>query len=472
MPELVSDILYWFNIFVLYYFLSLNTIYLILIILSFIFIRKALKLKKVYDLSGIYKSNLYKSVSILCPAYNEKSTIVDSVYSLLNLHFSNYEVIIINDGSTDDTLEILIKEFELYPVEQFIPQIIKHQPITGVYVSDRYPELTVVDKINGHKADALNAGVNAAKNELICSLDSDSVLESKSLQYMLRAFIEDKDTVAVGGIVRVVNGCSFHNGELKQIKTPDNFWARIQAVEYLRAFIFGRVGWNYFNGLLIISGAFGIFDKKSVIKVGGYLQNTVGEDVELVVRLHRLYRHLNIPYNIKFIPEPVCWTEVPETYKHLQRQRSRWQRGLADTMWRHKKMLFNPRYGLLGFLPVPFFTFYETLGPVIEFLGYITVAVSLIFGIINYEFAILFFIVAILFGMILSIFAIICEEFTYRKYTHSKDILILGLYSFFENFGYRQLHAWWRVKGIVDFIMGKDGWGNMKRKGINKHTVS
>lgn len=468
MPELLNSILYWFNVFILSYFLSLNTIYLILISLSFLYIRQELKIKKVYDLSGIYKSNLYKSVSILCPAFNEKHTISDSIHSLLNLQFSEFEVIVINDGSTDETLEVLIKEFELYQIDRYIPQVITHKPIKGVYASDRHPELLIIDKENGKKADALNAGVNAASKDLICSLDSDSVLESESLQQMLRAFIDNDNTVAVGGIVRVINGCKFRNGELIEIKTPSNFWARIQAVEYLRAFLFGRVGWNYLNGLLIISGAFGIFDRKSVIRVGGYMHDTVGEDLELVVRMHRYFKQIDVPYSIRFIPEPVCWTEVPETYKSLSRQRSRWQRGLADTMWRHKKMLFNPRYGILGFLPVPFYTFFETFGPVIEVVGYITVILSLLLGVIDYQFAILFFIAAILLGMIISILSIICEEFTFRKYPKGTDVLILGIFSFFENFGYRQLHAWWRMRGFFDFMTGKDDWGRMKRKGFSK----
>ncbi len=462
----LSDLLYWFNNMVLVYFFSINTIYLLLITVSFVYIRGQLKTKNVFDLSGIFQSDLYKPVSILSPAFNEEASIVASVRSLLNLEFPEFQVVVINDGSTDRTLEVMIEEFELKPGNRYVPPVIDHKPIRAVYESERYPELLVIDKENGRKADALNAGINAASYDLVCAIDSDSVLESNVLQQMLRVFIEDDDCIAVGGIVRVANGCTFANGELTDIAISNNFWARIQVVEYLRAFLFGRVGWDYLNSLLIISGAFGVFDRNAVMRVGGYLHDTVGEDMELVVRLHRYYREHNLDYKVRFVAEPVCWTEVPESGKVLARQRNRWQRGFLDSMWRHKKMLFNPRYGHLGFFAVPFFLFFEGLGPIIEVAGYITVIIALLTGAVNIQFAILFLTVAILLGVILSLASVICEEMTFRRYPRIRDVLIMTLYAFIENFGYRQIHAWWRLRGVIDFFRGNQEWGKMTRTGF------
>lgn len=448
------------------YFLTINLVYLVLIIISFFYIRRQMGQKEVFSLSGLFSSNLYNPISILAPAYNEESTVVASVRSLLQLQFPNYEVIVINDGSKDKTMEVLIDTFKLKRVDRYVPLILSHKPIKGIYKSDLYPELLVVDKENGRKADALNAGINVSRNDLICSIDADSVLEPKVLQSMIRTFIEDDTTIAVGGIVRIANDCVFENNELKEIRMPKSFLGRIQVVEYLRAFLFGRVGWDYLDSLLIISGAFGLFDRKAVLKVGGYLHDTVGEDMELVVRLHRYYRENKIPYRVRFVPEPVCWTEVPEDKAVLSRQRNRWQRGLADTLWRHRKMMFNPTYGRLGFFAMPFFFFIEMLGPIVEVGGYVFLFLSWVFGALNVEFAIVFLTASVLLGMVLSVASVLCEEFTYRRYPDIKHIFLMFGYALLENFGYRQMHSWWRLMGLVDFIKGNKSWGEMTRRGL------
>lgn len=448
------------------YFLTINAVYMVLIIISFFYIRRQIGRKDVFSLSGLFSSNLYNPISILAPAYNEESTVVASVRSLLQLQFPNYEVIVINDGSKDRTMQVLIDTFRLRKVDRYVPLIVSHKPIKAIYMSDLYPELLVVDKENGRKADALNAGINVSRNDLICSIDADSVLEPKVLQSMIRTFIEDDTTIAVGGIVRIANDCVFENNELKEIRMPKSFLGRIQVVEYLRAFLFGRVGWDYLDSLLIISGAFGLFDRKAVLKVGGYLHDTVGEDMELVVRLHRYYREHKIPYRVRFVPEPVCWTEVPEDRAVLSRQRNRWQRGLADTLWRHRTMMFNPRYGRLGFFAMPFFFFIEMLGPIVEVGGYVFLFLSWVFGALNVEFAMVFLTASILLGMVLSVASVLCEEFTYRRYPDIKHIFTMFLYALLENFGYRQMHSWWRLMGLVDFLKGNKSWGEMTRKGL------
>lgn len=448
------------------YFMTINIVYLVLIAISFFYIRRQMGQKQVFSLSGLFSSNLYNPISILAPAYNEESTVVASVRSLLQLQFPNYEVIVINDGSKDKTMQVLIENFKLKKVDRYVPLILSHKPIKAIYKSDLYPELLVVDKENGRKADALNAGINVSRNDLICSIDADSVLEPKVLQSMIRTFIEDDTTIAVGGIVRIANDCVFENNELKEIRMPKSFLGRIQVVEYLRAFLFGRVGWDYLDSLLIISGAFGLFDRKAVLKVGGYLHDTVGEDMELVVRLHRYYREHKIPYRVRFIPEPVCWTEVPEDKAVLSRQRNRWQRGLADTLWRHRKMMFNPTYGRLGMFAMPFFFFIEMLGPIVEVGGYVFLFLSWVFGALNVEFAIVFLTASVLLGMVLSVASVLCEEFTYRRYPDIKHIFIMFGYALLENFGYRQMHSWWRLMGLVDFLKGNKAWGEMTRRGL------
>jgi len=461
--DLFLKILLYINVFVFIYFVFVNVSYITLLYFSYVQTKRSRKESKIFRLSGLFDSRLYKSISILAPAYNEEESIIESTRALLNLEFTDYEVIVVNDGSKDETLAKLIDNFKLKKIDRYIPNELKCEPIKAVYGSRHYPNLFVVDKENGRKADALNAGINVSRKDLICAVDSDTLLEPTVLQQMLMAFVANPYTVAVGGVVRVANGCTFNLGEVQKVNTPKTHIARIQAVEYLRSFLFGRTGWDYFDSLLIISGAFGVFDRESVIKVGGYLHDTVGEDMELVVRLHRYYRDRDEKYRIRFLPEPVCWTEVPESWSVLGRQRNRWQRGLADTLWRHRKMMLNPKYGSLGMLAMPFFLLVELLSPIIELSGYVLLAVSLYLGAVNVQFALLFFTAAVLLGMILSVLSVMLEELTFRRYDRMRDVMILILYAFLENFGYRQIHAWWRLKGLIDFLKGNKSWGEMTR---------
>lgn len=455
-----------FNWFFILYFLVVNVVYIVLVIVSFFYIQSQRKYSQVYKLTGLFRSELYKPVSILVPAYNEEANIVSSVEALLQIQFPDFEVVVINDGSTDRTLELLIDHFELREAEPPPNLPIEHKPIKQVYRSRRYGELIVIDKVNGRKADALNAGINLAGKDLICAIDADSILESDVLMKLLRAFVEDDNVIAVGGIVRVANGCTIEDYIVKEVDLPKKYLTRIQSVEYLRAFLFGRVGWDYLRSLLIISGAFGVFDRKAVMAVGGYLEDTVGEDMELVVRLHHHFSDEEIPYEIRFLPEPVCWTEVPEDWEVLGRQRNRWQRGLADTLWRHKAMLFNPKYGRLGMLAMPYFVIFEMFGPIIELSGFAYFFMVIALGNLSSTFVLMFFSVAILLGMLLSVSSVLCEEFTYRRYPSLSDVATLTLYAFLENIGYRQIHTWWRFRGLIDFFRGKKTWGEMLRKGL------
>ncbi|WP_440999040.1 glycosyltransferase [Fodinibius sp. SL11] len=454
------------NWFFLAYFLGVNLVYIGLVVISFFYIRSQQDYFEVYKLTGLFRSELYKPVSILSPAYNEEANIIPSVEALLQIEFPDFEVIVVNDGSTDQTLEKLKDHFELFEVAAPKDLPLDHKPIKQVYRSKRYTELVVVDKVNGRKADALNAGINMARKDLICAIDADSILDSNVLLKLLRAFVENENVIAVGGIVRLANGCNIEDYIVKDVDIPDTFLGRIQSVEYLRAFLFGRVGWDYLESLLIISGAFGVFDRKAVQEVGGYLHDTVGEDMELVVRLHKHFRQKDADYSIRFLPEPVCWTEVPEDWSVLGKQRNRWQRGLADTLWRHKDMLFNPKYGRLGLLAMPYFFFVEMLGPVVELIGFLYFFAIIALGYLNSSFVLMFFSVAILLGMVLSVSAVLCEEFTYRKYPSLGDVSTLSFYALLENIGFRQIHTWWRFKGLIAFLKGDKEWGVMTRKGL------
>lgn len=454
------------NWFFIIYFLIVNVVYITLVIVSYFYIQSQKRYSRVYKLTGLFRSELYKPVSILVPAYNEEANIVSSVEALLQIQFPDFEVVVINDGSSDRTMELLIDHFELREADPPPNLPIEHKPIKQVYRSERYDELVVVDKVNGRKADALNAGINLAAKDLICAIDADSILEPDVLMKLLRAFVEDENVIAVGGIVRVANGCTIEDYIVKEVDMPGKYLPRIQSIEYLRAFLFGRVGWDYMRSLLIISGAFGVFDRKAVMAVGGYLHETVGEDMELVVRLHHYFRDEGLPYEIRFLPEPVCWTEVPEDWEVLGKQRNRWQRGLADTLWRHKGMLFNPKYGRLGMLAMPYFVVVEMFGPVIELTGFAYFFMVLALGHLESTFVLMFFSVAILLGMVLSVSAVLCEEFTYRRYPSLGDVATLTLYAFLENIGYRQIHTWWRFRGLIDFFRGKKTWGDMTRKGL------
>ena len=454
--------------FLIFYVGAINLIYFLLIVIGFFALREARERMSPEERESLLRSPLLPSVAVLAPAYNESATCRESVRAMLNLRYPSHEVIVINDGSKDDTLEVLIDEFKLYRSGRTPSGNLPCKAIRAIYESREPIRLVVIDKENGGKADSLNAGINVARAPLVCAVDSDSLLESDSLLYVVEPFLEDPSTLASGGIIRVVNGCTVAGGQVVEVRAPRRFIPLFQAVEYLRAFLGGRVAFTFLNSLLIISGAFGVFRRDAVLEAGGYRESTVGEDMELIVRLHRLWRETRRPYRIMFVPEPVCWTEVPETLKILKRQRNRWQRGTVDSIGLHKRMLLNPRYGVLGAFAMPYFLLFEMLGPAIELLGYVVTIGGWAFGLISAEIAILFFVVSILFGILLSMSSIVLEELTQRRYPSAGDIGRLFLGSVLENFGFRQLLTVWRTQGLIDGLRGKQGWGAMERRGFGK----
>jgi cellulose synthase/poly-beta-1,6-N-acetylglucosamine synthase-like glycosyltransferase len=386
------------------------------------------------------------------------------------LEYPLYEVIVVNDGSKDKTLEKLRTAFNLYQIPADIEERVPCKKILGVYRSPDNPNLVVVDKINGGKADALNAGINVSRYPLICAIDADSLLEGVSLLRVTKPFLEKPEKmVAVGGIVRVANGCTIEGGCVVRAGLSRAWLPLIQTVEYLRAFLFGRSGWSALNSLLIISGAFSFFRKDVVVAVGGYRQGSLGEDMELVVRIHRYLREQKKEYEILFLPDPICWTEVPESLKTLGRQRNRWQRGLIETLSIHRKMMLNPKYGTVGMFAFPYFVFFEMLSPLVELAGYIVAPISYALGMVDLAFFGLFLTAAILVGVVLSTMSVVLEEISFRRYPGISDIAKLVAASLLENFGYRQLTLLWRLKGTWDYLNGKTAWGKMERKGFARN---
>ena len=458
-----------FNFIILYYVLTINGIYFMQLILSTFSLYNYIKKMNYSDYKKYIYSNNMIPISVLVPAYNEESTIVDNIKSLLALNYSAHEVIVINDGSKDDTFRKVVEAYNLTEINQPIRHLIKTKKVRGIYKNLDYPKLTLVDKENGGKADALNVGINVSKYPVFTSIDADSMLESDSLVRVIMPFIEDKLTVAVGGIVRIANGSKIKDGKLESIGLPKNKLAMFQIIEYLRAFLTGRIGWSALDCLLIISGAFGAFKKDIVVQVGGYSSNTIGEDMELVVKMHKYLRKNKIKYKVKFIPDPVCWTQAPEKVKDLRGQRRRWQIGLMDSLLRHKDLLANPRYGIIGMFGVPYFWIFEMLGPVIETLGYIFIPLSYVFGLLNVRYFILFLASSILYGIILSIGAILLEEYTFSKYPSINQLVKLTWYGIIENFGYRQMTTLFRIDAIVRFKKFRNSWGKIKRESFSSN---
>lgn len=451
--------------FVLAYFVLLNGGYLLLNLLSLRTLHRKGQEEMLDDLPRAY-SGLEPPVSILVPAYNEEASIAASVRSMLQLTYAEYEVVVVNDGSKDRTLEVLKREFGLLPFPEAYRRQIPTREIRGIYRSTRFPNLRVIDKVNGGKADSLNAGINASRYPLFCGVDADSILQRDSLERVTQPFLRDPTMVATGGTIRIANGCEVAGGFLTKVGLPRSPLALFQVVEYLRAFLFGRLGWSAVNGMLIISGAFGVFRKDAVVSVGGYRPDTIGEDMELIVRMHRLLRERRQPYRIEFVPDPVCWTEAPEDFKTLKNQRIRWQRGLAESLNANWGLMFSRNGGVPGWLAFPFMLLFEWLGPLVEMGGYLFMGVAFLSGEISWQAFSTFMFVAIGLGILLSASGLLLEEMSFHIYPRGKQLLALGLVVLLENLGYRQLNTWWRLIGLFRWAMQKEAsWGAMTRKG-------
>ena len=437
-------------------------------ILAYFEFKKQFQRSFIDDYPYLYKSKLTPGVSILVPAYNEESTVIDSIKSLLLINYPKFEIIVINDGSTDNTLDALTREFNLKSIYHVIRTKIKTKLIKRYYVSTTEPRLIVIDKVNGGKADSLNAGINTLKYSYFISIDADVILEEDAMLKIMKPLLENpKRNVVAGGIVRVANGCLIEKGKLKEVRLSRNPLPIFQVVEYLRAFTAGRAGFQKLKSLLIISGAFSVFNVDEVRRIKGYDRKSIGEDMELIVRLHKNLKDRKKDYNFLYRAYPVCWTEVPGSIKMLDRQRSRWQRGLIDTLIKHRHMISNPRYGMVGMFGIPFFFYFEFMGPIIEIIGYLSIIYLLIVQRMDIRFFLLFLGLAVLWGSILSVFTILLEDIYFRRYKKWYYLAILSLFSLFENFGYRHITLISRIKGVVDYLRKKKSWGEMRRTGFS-----
>lgn len=463
MGHWLAELVTWF---ILLYFALLNGGYLLLNALSLGALTRGLQERVLEELPQVF-TGLEPPISILVPAFNEEASIAASVASMLQLAYPEFEIIVINDGSRDTTLDVLTREFDLERFPEAVNERLPTRPLRGVYRSRTHANLRVIDKENGGKADSLNAGINLARHPLFCGVDADSVLARDSLHRVVKPFMRDPRVVATGGTVRVVNGCEIQGGFLTRVALPRNPWALFQVVEYLRAFLFGRLGWSQINAMLIISGAFGLFRTEVVVAAGGYRPKTIGEDMELVVRMHRMLRAQGTDYRVEFVPDPVCWTEAPEDYATLRNQRIRWQRGLSESLMPHWGLMFSTRGGPPGWIAFPFMVAFEWLGPVVELGGYIFMGVAYLMGWVSWEAFAIFLFLAIGLGILLSVSGLLLEELAFHIYPRFGQLALLALVVIAENLGYRQLNTWWRLVGLYRWATNRQStWGQMKRKGL------
>ncbi|HXJ13116.1 MAG TPA: glycosyltransferase [Candidatus Limnocylindrales bacterium] len=458
---------------VFWYYLASNVAYLAMLLVALKTSFAHQRRLESRRLNWLKETPLSPPITIIAPAHNEESSIRVAVRNLLQLDYPQLEVIIVNDGSADRTLEEMREEFRLRLVRAVYVRQVKSAPVRGLYRSDVDPRLLVIDKEPaGSKADAVNAGLNAASSPYVCVVDADSILENDALLRIMVPILDDpKRVVAVGGIIRVLNGSEIAGGRLRRVRLPRKSIEVIQVIEYLRAFLIGREAWGQGNMLMIISGAFGVFKTDLVRAVGGFRASAIGEDFDLVARLHRHLRQIGADYQMKFVPDPMCWTEAPSDLKSLGRQRARWQKGLLDVLWTNRDMVFRRRYGRIGFLALPYLWLFELLAPVIEIAGIATIVLAACTGALSQSFFFQFMLFGYAFATMISLGSVLQEELTYKRYNDWQDVARLLSYCFLEHFPYRQMHMVWRLQGFWQYLRGDNAWRPLTRKGLASASV-
>ena len=458
-----------FNLLIVSYFFLGNGVYTLLMVLSLATVWLYNRRLSYQDMDEIRDSPVTPPVTIVIPAWNEEHIILGTTDSSLLTDYPELEVIVVDDGSTDETLTRLIDHFHLVKMDLIYRPHIPTQAVRGFYMNPDLPNLLVVSKENGGKPDALNVGINVCRTPYFCTLDSDSILERDALLRLMRPVIHSPvNTVASGGIVRVMNGCQIRDGRVAQVALPGSALERFQVVEYLRSFLFGRTGWDLLGGTLIVSGAFAVFHRETVMEAAGFAHDTVTEDMDLIVQLHHWAAKSKRRIRMSFTSDPVCWTECPTSLKMLGKQRRRWQLGLCQTLWKHSEMLFNRKYGIVGTFSFPFHLFVEALGAVVEFLGYFMVPLAIIFDMVPATLYLLFVLLSLAYGGLLSIGAVLLEELTYRRYPAYRDLARLLWFAFIENLGYRQLVLYYRFEGVVRFLTGSWHWEKVTHVGVTR----
>ena len=473
LPAFTSSLFAVFGYLILFYMVFVIVVYSAMLLIALFRLKREQKLDKYLIDEDNIKFIYSQPVSIIVPAYNEEVGIISSVFSLLTLKYPQYEVIVVNDGSTDSTEATMIEHFQMKPIHKTVRQVLKTEPYTQIWQSDIHPNLQLVTKQNGGKADSLNAGINLSKYPYFCSIDGDSVLEETSLLRVMKPVIEsNKKVIATGGNVRIANGADVQMGQVNRVSLPNGTVLVMQIIEYMRAFFMGRIALSRHNLVLIISGAFSVFSKQEVIDSGGYSTTTIGEDMELVVRLHHESRKNKEEKEIVFTPDPVCWTEAPSDLGGLRMQRKRWHQGLAESLWAHKSMMLNPKYGALGLISFPYFVFIELLGPVIELSGYLYMFISIFMGDAYIPFTILLGALFILYGSMFSMTSVLLEAWSKNAYPKLEDLTRLLVLALTEAFWFRPLTLFWRFEGILNALMGNRSWGTIERHGLAKSEES
>lgn len=457
---------------ILVYAISIFTSYVILAVVSVIELRKYMRKRKFIDYNTIVSSPFAPSISIIAPAYNESKSIVENVRAMLSLFYHDFEVIIVNDGSTDNTLELMIEAYDLEEVDFAYTYKVECEEVKRIFKSQNrsYANLTVVDKVNGAcKADAMNGGVNIAQKDYIVAIDADSILAPDTLLKLAKPFLEEKDkrVIGVGGVLRVVNSSEIEGGQIVKMNFPKSLLARFQVIEYTRAFLMGRVAWSKLDGLLIISGALGMFDKDIMIKCGGYYSGSIGEDMELVIRMRKYMMDQKLKYKVVYIPDPLCYTEVPETLKDLGKQRNRWAKGTIDNLQRHRSMMLRPKYKMVGMISMPYWFVFERMAPIVELFGLLYFITIAILGHPNWPFFFIMLGFVYLFSVTFSTNALLYEELTFHRFNRKKDLVRLLLTAWIEPLIYHPLVFLWALKGNIDFyLLGRKGWNYVKKKGF------
>ncbi len=469
--ELFYHAMNMFNVLIVSYFIVGNGVYSLLMILSLVSVWIYNRRLAYQGFDEIRESVVTPPITIIIPAWNEEEVIVGSVRAALKIDYPGLEVVVVDDGSSDHTLERLVSAFNLFKMDLIYRPQVSTRPVRGFYLNPEVPNLLVVSKEQGGKPDALNTGINMCRAPYFCTLDSDCILERDALLRLVRPILRSPvNTVVSGGIVRILNGCVVKEGKVEKVRLPSSRVERFQVVEYLRSFLFGRTGWNLLGGTLIVSGAFAMFHRETVLESGGFGQDTLTEDMDLVAQLWRWAAHNNRRIKMSFTSDPVCWTESPATFRMLARQRRRWQVGLCQTLWKNSEMLFNPKYRMVGMASFPFHLYMEALGSVVEFLGYFMVPLALLFGMVPPRLFLLFMLLSLIYGGFLSVGSVLLEELTYRRYPRFRDLLILLLYALVESVGYRQLILFYRFQGLIQFLTGFAEWEKVVHVGRRKEA--
>ena len=446
------------------YLLVIYGMYVWLMLVGFAETRRRLRERAGDDLDMLAATRFAPGVSVIIPAYNESGGMADAVRSLLEIDYPDFEVIVVNDGSTDDTLHRLVESLGLVPVGASSRDVVVSEPVTGYYRRPGDRRLLVVDKPNGGKADALNAGLNHCRHRYVCAVDADMVFTRTALSRAMREIVSDPAhivgltsffEIAREPVRSLEDGVRFTGPDTRPIFA-------FQTLEYLRSFFNNRIPWARHNFMLCAAGAFQIWRRDLVDEVGGWSPDFTCEDIELTFRVHRVLRARGAEYRIACLPDCVGVTEGPDTLRKLVAQRERWQRVILETCWDNRGMWFNPRYGKVGVLGLPYYLLSEIVAPVIEVLALATLAASAATGLVDWQEFVVLTLLIMLVNSALTTGALLMLDLNARTYRLSRMIRLLALMPL-EMIVYRPIMAWARVKGTWRYARGDKGWHKFER---------